>query len=110
MQLSICDIGGSGIRIKHFIKKGNQVLQKDEIQFDIEFHEYISSFDDKNIYLKRSNKILGIVKKLNNCYVGATAGVRSVVKKAKKYNVYMNNKFLFELNILSSKKEAELEF
>ena len=111
MEFCICDIGGSGIRIKKFIKIGKNITQNtEEIEYKIEFDKYINNFDSNNIYLKNSNKIKKIFNNLNDCYVGATAGVRAVVKSPKEYNVFINNKFLFKLDVLSSKKEAELEF
>lgn len=110
MDFYICDIGGSGIRVKKFKKVGKSVLQYlDETVHEIEFHNYIDSFDTKNIYLKNNRKLLQIIKDFKHYYVGATAGVRSIVKP-KKYNVLCKDKFLFTLDVITSKQEALYEF
>ena len=98
MEFCICDVGGSGIRIKEFTKKGKNISQNnEETEYKIEFDKYITNFDNNNIYLKNSTKIKKIFNNIRTCYIGATAGVRAVVKPPKEYNVFMNNKFSLAL-------------
>ena len=111
MEFCICDIGSRNIKIKKFIKTNKDIKQDlKELEFDIEFDKLITKHDKNNIFIKNSIKIRNIVSNLNNCYIGGAGSIRNIVKTPKEYNVFMNNKFLFKLNVLSSNKEAELEF
>ena len=52
MIFCIVDIGGSGIRIKSYNKTSKNIVQNlEEENLSIEFHKYIDSFDNKNIFL-----------------------------------------------------------
>lgn len=119
----ICDIGGSGIRIKSYSKRNNVISQrKREQNIEIEFDKYIKDVNPKKreitVEINSENRaIMRRLKNIKNCYIGATGGLRKKLLELNKncvfdkdYKVYSDGKELFKIHIFSGDKEGIYEF